>query len=286
MELNIDYNICVALRRIIMQNMPHYCFEEIIMHENNTLLDNDHIKKRISNIPIKNIFIDLKNLKKIDEDLLIHNDYLKKITNIDELKMECKKKYDVSKKEILQEVSTNDCVFTLNNKKIKNPYKNKIKIVDLKYNDDSIYFTAKTNLNIPLKDVKYSNTETVILLPQQKNSLFKIYPKLESMTPKMLIQNAKYILKLKLDNILEEIKSVDTDNGRIVLNHDIFTLNYLLSFYLEKHSDIDFCSTNLNSLVEKNGHINFVLKKNSKKKIHGILKEINNYIHKQLEIIK
>ena len=139
-KLNIDKSIAVALRRIIMQNIPNYCFNNIIIDINDTLLDNDHLRKRIQNIPVEKIFINLKKLKSIDPNFIINNDYDSNLI-IDEMKIECHKKYNPDKNDIIQSITTDDCNFYLNNKKINNPYSYKIKIVDLKYHQDEIKFS-------------------------------------------------------------------------------------------------------------------------------------------------
>lgn len=281
-KLKIDHKIAVALRRIIMQNVPHYAYENVIINKNTTLLDNDHIKKRIMNIPVENLFLKIDSLKKIDKDILIFNK-INDFKDINELKIVCSKKYDKSNNVLIQSVTTNDFTFFLNNKKISNPYKSEIKIVDLKYENDILDFTAFTKLNMPLKSIIYSITETPILLP---NSKLILSPKSDKINSKFILQNAIYILKLKIENLFTKLKEIDYKNGKIIIENDILTFNYLVTYYLNELEDIEFASSNIDNLIERNGYINFVLKENSKKKIYDLLKVIEKNIFKQLDNIK
>lgn len=287
MELNIDYKVAVALRRIMMQNIPHYCFNDIIINENNTLLDNDHIKKKIITIPVESICIDLKKLKKID-DLSLYNNNLDENDNklFDTLRMTCSKSYDTNNKDFIQSVSTKDCIFYLNEKKIKNPFKYNIKIVDLKYESDSIDFTASTDIGIALDNINYSVSETVILIPLSKKSKLIIYPKNEILTSKKILENAIYILNLKLKYFLKSLENISSKNGKIQVENDLFTLGYLYSYYLNKDKDIAFCSINTDTLIKNNSYLNFIINEKSKSTINSIIKNINNKISLELSNIK
>jgi len=285
MYLTIDKKIAVSLRRIIMQNIPHYCFDEIIIHKNNTLLDNDHLKKRIKNIPVENAFVDIKNLKQIDQNIIINNDFNIEIL-LDQIQIKCNKKYNTENDAILQSVTTDDLDFFLNKKKIKNPYKYKIKLVDLKYENDELNFTAFTNINIPLKNINYSISETPILITSEKKQQLFIDPISDYITSKNILKNAIYILKVKLNNLLINLKeNNDMKEGKIIINNDLFTLGYLLSYFLNKEKDIAFCSINTKTLIEKDSHLNFSLTKNSKKGIYNITENVIRNINRDLEQI-
>lgn len=284
MDLNIDKKIAVALRRIIMQNIPHYCFDEMIIYKNNTLLDNDHLKKRIINIPVENLFIDIKQLKQIDQNIIINNDFNIEIS-LDQIQIKCNKKYNHENNSILQSVTTDDFEFFLNKTKIKNPYKNKIKLVDLKYENDEIDFTASTNINIPLKKINYSVSETPILITSDNMQKLFIYPISDSITSQNILKNSIYILKVKLDNLLLNLKNNEMKEGKIIINNDLFTLGYLLSYFLNKDKDVSFCSINTNTLIEKDSNLNFCIKKNCKKGIYNITEKIIKNIKDDLNKI-
>lgn len=286
MDINIDHKIAVALRRIIMENIPHYSFDNIIINSNDTLLNNDHIKKRINTIPVENIYIDLKKLEKINDEDLFNNDIKDSNNQFDVLKIICSKKYDINNKNLLQSVSTNDCIFYLNEKKIKNPMKYNIKIVDFKYNTDSIDFIASTNIGIPMQNINYSISETVILIPTKKGNKLTIFPKSESITSKIILQNAIYILKKKMDFFLKQLKNISDKKGKICICNDVFTLGYLYSYLLNKEKEISFCSINIDTLIKKKSYLNFILKQNSKINIYDLIKNINSKVFKELSTIK
>lgn len=286
MDLTIDKKIAVALRRIIMQNIPHYCFNEIMIYKNTTLLDNDHLKKRIKNIPVENLFIDVKNLKQIDQNIIINNDFNIDNNSLDQIQIKCNKKYNIENNAILQSVTTDDFEFFLNKKQIQNPYKYKIKLVDLKYENDELNFSAFTSINIPLKNINYSISETPILITSEKKQKLFIYPISNYITSKKILKNAIYILKVKLNNLLSNLKeNKDIKEGKIIINNDLFTLGYLLSYFLNKEKDIAFCSINTKTLIEKDSHLNFSLTKNSKKGIYNITENIIKNINNDLDQI-
>jgi len=83
---NVNVSVANALRRIIVSNIPTFAFKtypheesNVVIHKNNTRLNNEIIKQRISCIPIhiKNHDIDYSNLeciinKKNDTDAMIY----------------------------------------------------------------------------------------------------------------------------------------------------------------------------------------------------------------------
>lgn len=83
---NVNVSVANALRRIIVSNIPTFAFKtypheesNVVIHKNNTRLNNEIIKQRISCIPIhiKNHDIDYSNLeciidKKNDTDAMVY----------------------------------------------------------------------------------------------------------------------------------------------------------------------------------------------------------------------
>lgn len=288
MNIDSDKPICVALRRTIMQNIPHYCFTDIIINKNETLLDNDHIKKRIMNIPVEKIYINIKKLKSLDKDLIVNNDinYNVEDNKIDILKIECDKKYDIKHKDLLQSISTDDFKYFLNDNEIKNPYKHSIKILDLKYDTDMLKFTALTTLNIPVKSINYSVSETPILIPFKKIHKLSIFPINDTISKEVIIENAIFILNMKLDYLLETLNDNNENKGIIVINNDLFTLGNLISYYLNEHKDIKFSSVSIETLIKKSSNINYIIDESSKTNIKTVMKSIVTNIKNQLNNIK
>ena len=211
MKLELGYKEGVLLRRTIMQNIPNFAFTKTFISINNTLLDNDHIEKRIENIPVRGLYFTIPKFKKFvndNQELVIHNDTSKTITDVPVLRMTCFKKYDDSTESFMQPVTTQDCKFFLNDKEIKNPYgdKKKFKIVDLKFNSEKIEefeFVSETTINIPLMSSIYSICENPVWEPNKEsgNQVFEINPRDSAVSAEHIVLFAKHIIKKKMENL-------------------------------------------------------------------------------------
>ena len=121
----------------------------ILLYKNTSPLNNDFIIERISNLPVHEY---LDNNKKLDyfKDILnneLNEDVINNIT------MYVDKK-NTSNQIML--ISSDDIKFYNNDKEIESIYKKPVLITKLNLNQE-IKFTAKTNINIGLNNIKYSS---------------------------------------------------------------------------------------------------------------------------------
>lgn len=278
------YQDVVALRRIIMQSIPNLCFSQIDIIKNTSNLDNDHIKKRITNIPVRGgKLFGRKELEKIiDSNIeLVVNHVFENINddNVPVLTMKCYKKYNSDVDGIIQSVSTNDCQFSLNGRELKNPYSNgSFKIVDLKYdksNKQELEFIASTELNIPYFSSIFSCCETPLLkldYGKRKQEL-SLQTRNNEFSEKDIILVSKKILLMKLKYIVKKLEDVKDRIGKIEFHNDLYTIPNLLSFYLNKSVDISMATNNYSNMLDNKGYVSYVIKDTSSKGISQIIKE-------------
>ena len=284
MKIDCTEQEIILLRRIIMQSLPNLCFEEIGIIYNSTLLDNDHISKRVSNIPVRGDFF----TKKIYLDFLDHNIDLivnHVSTNIiarsfPTLVMKCYKKYDNQRLDIVQDVTTNDCTFFVNDKEIPNPYPKDraFKIVDLKYVskefEQHIEFIAQTKISIPFLSALYSIAETPVLNLENPAKEILISPRNTKMKERDIIDYAIYIFSKKFQFLCDKLKGVKESKGKIEFVNDLYTMPVFIARCLNDNQDILMASNTYDNMLNNVGYVTYVIKPSSKKSIHAILKSI------------
>ena len=285
MKIDCSEQEIILLRRVVMQSVPNLCFDEIGIVFNSSLLDNDHIRKRISNIPVRGDFF---TSKKMFYDFLDHNIDL--IVNhvsthvdarsIPTLVMKCYKKYDNQIPDLVQEVTTNDCSFFINDKEIPNPYARDraFKIVDLKYVskefDQHIEFIARTKISIPFISALYSVAETPILRLESPTKEIIISPRNTKMKDSDVLDCAIYIFDKKFQFLCDKLKGVKELKGKIEFVNDLYTMPVFIARYLNQHQDILMASNSYDNMLNNVGYVTYVIKPSSKKSIHAILKSI------------
>jgi hypothetical protein len=284
MKIDCTEQELILLRRIIMQSLPNLCFEEIGIIYNSTLLDNDHIRKRVSNIPVRGEFF----VKQVYHDFLDHNTEL--IVNhvstsiikrsFPTLVMKCYKKYDNQRLDIIQEVTTNDCIFSINDKQIPNPYPEDraFKIVDLKYVskevEQHIEFIAQTKINIPFLSALYSIAETPVLMLESHVKEILISPRNTKMKERDIIEYAIYVFSKKFQFLCDKLKGVKELKGKIEFVNDLYTMPVFIARCLNENQDILMASNTYDNMLNNVGYVTYVIKPSSKKSIYAILKSV------------
>ena len=137
-----------TLRRIVYEHIPTFAWHDFTFTKNTSPLNNGYITERISNLPVHEY---LDNNKKLDYFKDIINDELNE-NLVENITMYVEKKNTSSE---IMLISSNDVKFYNNDKEIESIYKNPVLITKLNTNQE-IIFTAKTNINIGLKNIKYS----------------------------------------------------------------------------------------------------------------------------------
>lgn len=281
MKLKTGYKEATIIRRISMQNIPNFAFTDTIIKVNKTLLDNDHIKKRIENIPVRGIYFNRKDFESFiddNEELIQNNATESVVKNAPKLKMICYKKYDNSNSSILQDVTTDDCKFFLNEKEIKNPYNNPFKIVDLGHNknkEEEIEFSSQTSVNIPIKSSIFAIIETPIYKPNYIKNIQDISfnARDPAVSDEDIVYYCKSIFKKKIDFITTKIKKIKDKKIILEFNNDQYTFPFYLSYILNNNEYIDKAYPYVKNMQDKTGYLQIELKENIKITLEDILSE-------------
>ena len=277
---DINYVVLNTLRRIILEFIPANAWDEINIVKNTSVYNNDYMRNRIETLPIFNHDVKLdfnyfdiieKYTRNIESKEVFKPEYYKEVNMYI--------KYKNNTKDIIS-ITTDDCDFFFDGKKINSIYKNPVLVVKLKPNEE-FEMSAKTNINIGLNHIKYSLVSKCSYEEINENKfLFKLFSR-GQIDEIEIIKRAIEIILYKLnklkDNFSKQKFSSDS-HGKIILNEEDHTLGNLLSRYLQENDSIELASYRLDHLLIRNITIEYIL--NNKKNINEILENIINNIIK------
>lgn len=283
--IKTNYAIINCIRRIILQNIPYYSFDSelMVIKKNNSILNNDQLKLRISNLPVEGVDNSYKIFKEIlekkyeqvinnniieeEEKVVLEDDeliYQNEKININyeklNLTMFCKISNDNSKTEYLN-VTTDDCEFFINNTKIKSPYVKPLLICKLR-NKESLEFSVVSRISNPIESPLW-NCVTGCYFIEKEENLYHLFiePRSLQIDEEGILKRAKDIILEKLENVQKIVKKNKKeeimDNGKLIIEHDQFTMPNLLTYYLQDHKNIDYCGYRCDHLLNNLSSIYF-----------------------------
>ncbi len=98
-----------AIRRCLLTNIPTYALDNLIIHENTSLIDNDMVSQRIYMIPIikgKNVYFSFEKINETEEPIhifshdlstdLVKDIYILSLKPLQKIKLECSSKFGVA----------------------------------------------------------------------------------------------------------------------------------------------------------------------------------------------
>lgn len=214
--------------RRVQSEIPTYSFpiNSINIKENNSTVDNDIIRQRISLIPITNLEQKLEASDIFEMHLYAKNIELDIMT-----------------------VSTKHCNFYLNGKIIEKNYKNDFNLFKLKQKQ-TITLIAKVQQGIAKNNVIWSTGMSYYHKDDNANLyLFTIESNLQYSAIDIL-KNMMNLLKKKLimanenfsssDNKSDNIKINEKYEKEILFHNEDHTLGNLLTTYLRRHTNIEY----------------------------------------------
>lgn len=287
----IDYVIINTLRRIIMSEVPVYCWDEFEIKKNESVFNNSYLKEFIRNIPVvgvKDIPTKVpKKKKSVDEieeeddgllDGLIEKDQVdlrdKELKDVDINRYSMYIGYENESNEI-KNITTEEAKFYKEGKLIKSPYPNGIILVKLQPGQ-GIELTVKTRLGLEKEDAKYSPV-SVCAYNELEDNKFKFF--LESRG----LYNEKDLLKLGCVLIIRKLLKIgkmfpDSEllEGEINIPKEDYTVGNLLSHGLYKLSEVSYATFMKKHILDNEIIIKYGLKKemNIKKLVERV---INDY---------
>jgi len=310
---NIKISLANAIRRIIISDIPVFSIDEksIIFHENNTVLNNEFLKHRLSLIPIKS---DLENVDY--ENLLIT----------------CKKNND---NELIENIYVSDfeCIDTNKNIVIENelifPYP-KILFAKIKNNQFISFESKLTNNNsenggsqfcpvstciYTFKIDKKKTDEIVKNLEENKKNSFntqeiqRVYEKNDIGDPNVYqfvlesigFYDCNKIIEIGLDSLINRLSVIKTElkNNKskkinllntadefynFLIDNENETIGNLLSSYLSYEKEVFYCGYIIEHPLKKN--IILRIKLNNDNNIENIIFTIDNSINMIIDLLE
>ena len=265
---NVNYALMNTLRRIIIQHIPVYAFdnETISIVKNTSVYNNDVLRLRLNHFPITNINKpDTVNLYTNIINNELNDDKLEKIS------MYLNKKNDSID---LLNVTTADAEFSNKNNKISNIYKDPLLVVKLKQ-DEEIKLSASTILDIGKNNIKHSAVSIGAYEEINENKfIFKLESK-GQIEEHDIFRRACRVLLIKLELIEKHIESFDIglteSKGQLVFENEDHTLRKFIKRYLQDHNNITFSGYKLDHLLINETTIDYIT--NDVKDIKKILTE-------------
>jgi DNA-directed RNA polymerase subunit L len=286
----VSHTIINTFRRIVLSNIPIYSFNNITISENSSVFNNNYMKLRISNMPVFGIHSDnpiyippvkevkekeeINDLNDIDinpQDDKVNSSSLKLLTMYLD--------YYNNTEEIIT-VGTDECKFYYIEKQISSPYPINIPIIKLQPKQ-KFKMSAITELGIEEKSSIYSPVSIFAYKQISEDNFLVIIEARGQIDEKTIIQYAYDNIKMILDNFLQLILDIESDNnsaGKIQLNNGDHTLGNLIAEALQNHKKIKFAGYNCPHLLDKKIIFHYELNENSSN-IKEIIKEIVKNYH-------
>ena len=214
-----DYSIINAIRRICLSDIITHAFvpENITIHKNTSILNNDFIRQRLSMIPIKKSIVE-------------------KINKEDKLEMTLEETNNSSNN---IDITTDNCVFFLNEKILNKKYGDPILICKLKPTQEinlksiaTFGFANKHNCWAAVSTSYYDDDNNLTIESLGQYDSINIFKK------SCVLINEKLE---KLKQIILEFyeKRSDKDKFEITIENEDHTLGNLFASYIQlNHSDI------------------------------------------------
>ena len=291
----ISHTIINTFRRIILSNIPIYSFNNITISENTSVFNNNYMKLRISNMPVFGIHSDnpiyvppVKEVKEKEkkEEINDLNDLdinpQDDIANINSSSLKLLTMYldYYNNSDEIVTVGTDDCKFYYIEKQIASPYTKNIPIIKLQPKQ-KFKMSAITELGIEEINSIYSPVSIFTYKQITEDHFLVMIESRGQLNEKMIIQYAYDNIKMILDNFLQLILDIESDNnlaGKIQMNNGDHTLGNLIAEGLQSHKKIKFAGYNCPHLLDKKIIFHYELNENSSD-IKNIIKEIVKNYH-------
>ena len=297
----ISHTIINTFRRIILNNIPIYSFNNITISENSSIFNNNYMKLRSSNMPVYGIHSDnpiyvelVKEVKEKEEindlndiDINPNDDAI----NSSSLKLLTMYLDYYNNSDEIVTVGTDDCKFYYIEKQISSPYPKNIPIIKLQPKQ-KFKMSAITELGIEEKNSIYSPVSIFTYKQISDDHFLVIMESRGQLDEKKIIQYAYDNIKMMLDNFLQLVLDINIDtniSGKFQMNNGDHTLGNLISEGLQSHKKIKFGGYNCPHLLDKKIIFHYELNesKESKDNIKDIITDIvKNYHNVFLKINK
>jgi len=292
---DIDHVVINTLRRIILSEIPVYCWDDFEITTNESIYNNSQLRLYLKNIPVVGIKDIPKKVPRIKENSTEEDDEddeeddnLKEIIGIDDIETEDKIKVDgLSLNQLsmflqyhnttngIISVTSDDAKFYYQGSEIKSPYINPIILIKLQPTQH-INFSAKTRLSNEKEDAKFSPV-SVCAFNQLKEDEYKFFLESRGLyTEKEILLSACYQIKRKLKKIVKLFPETDMEEGQIKIPKEDFTVGNMIAHGMFLLTEVKYATFMKKHPLDDEVIIKFGLKKSSNMK-NIITKVYENY---------
>jgi DNA-directed RNA polymerase subunit L len=278
----ITFHYANMLRRVIKTYIPTYAFpsHKIKITKNTSIINNDQIRERFSNMPIMyikntedtvNDFLKLYDTNPVSLKEFLHTtsedekENNKNINNF--MTMYISYKNNTGK---LKMVTTDMAKFYYNGKEIKSPYKLPFLLVKL-HDNEEIECTCQAELGLNLEE-KFDSPAIYdpvagCAYEQITNSKFIInYESKQQFDEIEIFRRALSCLIMRLqylDNIVKEKVEKDAlKEGMLNITNEDMTLGGILGYLIQMHKDVEYAGDHQPNIAVREIHIRYRCKTN------------------------
>lgn len=287
-----------TVRRLVYESVPHFGFspDAIIIKKNTTCLHNDQLRERISNMPVRGLRNDETTFRRFwdeqgelmvirgggssletnpgyEEDE-IQTAELKPLT-VDSLTLYVKTEHRDAQVQFVS-VTTADCEFTINGRKVPNPYeKHDILLCKLRLGEE-IELSAQTEMGFPMTHPRYNSVDNCYFREEQKGYRLFLEPR-PGIKGEEIIRRACFILQRKMDTIQMIARDQSTgkkSSGEIKITNDRFTLPGIVTHYLMAHPAVSYAGFKCDHMLGRTSTISYCASADILKILENISKRV------------
>ncbi len=278
----VDHTIVNTFRRIVLSDIPIYCFDNISITENSSIFNNNYMKLRLRNLPVVGIatdtpfYIAQKKKEEVETDLDVdisadHGDI--NSSSLKQLTMYID--YTNNTNEIVT-VGTKECKFYLAEKQIDSPYPVNIQIIDLQPKQH-----FKASVITQLGAERYNSIYSAVSIYSYKMVSDDTYiVMLESrgqLDEKTILNYAFENIRRILNDFLGMIPDKEDISGKLQMNNADHTLGNIISDGLRDHKMVKFGGYNSPHLLDDKIIFHYELKEKANIK-HIMTEIVSKYI--------
>jgi len=286
--VDVDYSIINSLRKICLNQVPIYAFHpnNINILRNNSVFDSSEMKLRLSQLPIKRLFHNLKFLPMKYYNIINNTQNLSRHLD-DEYNVEIyiKDKNDTTDK--IKNVTTNDIKISINGEIIKNSEmyseKNPILLIQLRTGEE-FECSMKSTIAVGEFDTIFNSSNTYYEEINENNYNLSIESNGQFNEYELLIRGCEIIIEkfniIKNDLNSDNLQGVITDSNSMILEikNEDYTCGNPINYILQNMKEVLFSGISKPNFMEKNIVIKFKVN-NNYKPLDILLKAIDKSIN-------
>ena len=258
---NITFHYANMLRRVIKTYVPTYAFpvSKIIIKKNTSIINNDQIRERFSNIPIMYVkndedtvkqFLQLYDGEKIEDNFL---------TMFISYKNKTGKSVDVT---------TEMAKFYYQGKEVKSPYKKDFLLVKL-HDNQEFECTCQAQLGLNLEEkfedpAIYDPVAACAYSQEAENHFILGFESKQQFDEKEIFRRALSCLIMRLEYlnnmINEKVESSAEKEGILNIPNEDMTMGGILGYILQIHDKVEFAGDHQPIISSRNIQIRYKCK--------------------------